>query len=54
MTLKDSVKDLKEKVREKRQRDKLLKEHQKLQEELEKGSIKGLAKKGLKKLWNQF
>ena len=54
MTLDQDVTDLKEKVRKKRIKNKLLLEQQKLQQELDEGSIKGLFKKAVKKYWKEF
>jgi len=53
MELEDKVKDLREKVQVKRDKDKLTLEYNKLIDELETGSLKGFVKK-LGKKFNEF
>jgi len=54
MALQEDVIELRKKVKDKRERDKLFLEQKKLREELDEGTLKGLARKGIRKLWKKF
>jgi len=54
MSLDNEVSELKKKVKEKKETEKLLLEKRKLEAELEKGSVRGLIKKGFKNLWGKY
>lgn len=54
MTLDNEVSELRKKVNEKKETEKLLLEKRKLKAELEKGTIIGIIKNLINKLWDGF
>ncbi len=51
MATDEQLEELKKKVKEKEEAEDIYRQKKKLQEKLEEGSLKGIAKKGIKKLW---